>query len=141
MKKQAMLAVLIAIAAGNAAADSPHPSALPRCQFRGQPLPHVQDITRAIEQQPNCDDAVRLAIDCAWYSSADIQINQPAFEKCRMELQRNNIKPEEQALFDLMNKSCHERFHGSTGTIDVSADSQCLLRALNWLVHLTTQNP
>lgn len=105
------------------------------CALNGKELTNGEEIVSGVAAQETCWESVKLAKNCSWGSSFDLQITAPAVEKCEAELNASNPKASDLALLTSMQDRCTERYSKEQGTMYISMNAYCQLSALEWMVN------
>jgi hypothetical protein len=111
------------------------------CVYQGKDISSDADaIITAVAAQPTCWEATRLAESCEWGSSIDVQIAGTASEKCGAELKKNKPTKADSALLTSMFNACNAKWAKKEGTMYLSFNAFCQLKAVEWMVNLTSEN-
>lgn len=107
----------------------------PLCAINGKELATAEDIIQGVTDQPTCWEAAKLARNCGWGSSIDLQFTAPAFDKCGAAFEASQPKASDRALLTSMQSRCDEEYSQEPGTMYRSMNAYCQLAALEWMVN------
>jgi 3-hydroxymyristoyl/3-hydroxydecanoyl-(acyl carrier protein) dehydratase len=103
---------------------------LPACGFADIQCPSsgedssLEKTVAMIKTAKSCDDADQIAKQCAWGSSADVQIAGAAGDICANTFRRKLTPADKTAYLTLINK-CRSKYAHIQGTIYISARAFC----------------
>ena len=84
----------------------------------------MDDIVAAVNDAPNCDQAMRLAEACAYGASADVQFGAAVEKKCEGDFLGNLKAPRKRAYGREMGV-CDRKYRNKSGTMYLSATAFC----------------
>jgi hypothetical protein len=97
----------------------------------------LDGIIEEINQTKICFQAVYMARNCAWGSSADVGITSAASNICMSEFKKNQPSAESLSVLKNMQSLCSQKYEKLQGTLYVSANAHCYLNALSWVTYFS----
>jgi hypothetical protein len=97
-------------------------------------------IIERIAAESYCFDAVEFAIACSYGTSIDEHIAGAAKRVCRSQLEQSKPSRENLELLSRMENACAEIWLKKEGTMYVSINAFCELRAVEWMTTLNAEN-